>query len=72
MRVADSALENYEMPSDLYLQGEILRWKCGDVSVAMEKQEKQDMSSQQSIIFIHGYETCIPNAAVEKKKKKLF
>jgi hypothetical protein len=46
---------------------------CGDVSVVMEMQEKQDISSQQSIIFIHGYGTFIPNSAVErKKKKKLF
>jgi hypothetical protein len=58
MRVAGSALENDEMPRHLHLQEEILgRMKsrmCGDVSVVMEMEEKQDISSQQSIIFIHG------------------
>jgi hypothetical protein len=73
MRVADSALENDETPTDLYLQGEILgrmnSRKCGDVSVVMEmQQEKQDSSSQQSIIFIRGYETRIRNTAVEEQK----
>lgn len=42
---------------------------CGDVSVVMEMQEKHDISSQQSIIFIYGYGTCIPNSAVERKKE---
>jgi hypothetical protein len=58
IRAAYSALENDEMPRDLHLQGEILgrmnSRMCGDVSVVMEMQEKQDISSQQSIIFIHG------------------
>jgi hypothetical protein len=71
MRVADSALENDEMPRDLHLQEEILgrmhSRMCGDVSVAMEMQEKQDISSQQSIIFIHGYGICIHNSAAEEK-----
>jgi hypothetical protein len=32
------------------------------------QQEKQDSSSQQSIIFVCEYETRILNAAVEEKK----
>jgi hypothetical protein len=43
---------------------------CGDVSVVMEMQEKQDISSQQSIIFRNEYGTCIPSSAVEGRKKK--
>jgi hypothetical protein len=36
------------------------------------QQEKQDNSSQQSIIFIRGYETRIPNTAAEEEKNTLL
>jgi hypothetical protein len=45
MRVADIALEKEILAR---MNSRI----CGDVSVVMEMQEKQDISSQQSIIFI--------------------